>query len=166
MDKLLEPNLNIMFWTVITFLLLLIALAKWGWKPIIHALDARINKIKADLDHAEKNRIHSDKIIGEQKELLAQARSDAEAIIAKAKQEASRSKEELLEQARKEAQEVANRAKVEVENAKVKALDELKSEVGKISVEIASKIINKSLTVKDHEEFVMASLREYQNLKG
>jgi len=67
MEVLLIPTPNIMFWTFVTFGLLVIALGKWGWKPIIHALDARITKIRSDLDHAEKNRAQSDKLIEEQK---------------------------------------------------------------------------------------------------
>jgi F-type H+-transporting ATPase subunit b len=166
MQDLLIPTTNIMFWTWITFGLLVLALGKWGWKPIIQALDTRINKIKSDLEHAENNRVHSDKLIAEQKEILSQARSEAEKILNKAKQEAAGAKEEVLDAARKEAQEVAKRATAEIENAKNRALEELKGEVGQLSVDIAGKIIKKSLSAKDHEDLVMTSLKEYQNLKG
>jgi len=166
MDNLLSLNTNIMFWTWVTFLVLIVVLGKFGWKPIINALDARISKIKEDIDHAEKNRVSSEKLIADQKELISKAHSQSEEILAKAKKEATDAKNEIVEKARNEAQDIADKAKEEVNLAKSRALDELKSEVGKISVDIAGKIISKSLTAKDHDKLISDSLSQYQNSKG
>ena len=163
MEKLNVKADSLMFWTVITFGVLLAILSKYGWGPIINALDGRMEKIKADIDHAEKSRLESEEILVQQKELLGRARSEAQGIIEKARADGVQMKDEIVSKARQEANAATEKARREVEGAKEKAIEELKNEVGQISLDIASKVINKTLKPADHQELIAKALSEYQN---
>ncbi len=155
---------GIIFWTLITFGLLVLIIGKYAWKPIINALDARRERIKEDIKNAKDNKDQAQKILEEQKKLLEESRKEAENIIVNARSEAIIVKKEELDKVNLQAKDIIDKAKKEVETAKNKALDELKKEIAIISLDIASKIINKSLSYKDHEELINRSLDQYQNL--
>ncbi len=162
--SLLKLSGSLMVWTFIAFGVLVFVLGKFGWAPIIKALDNRRNKIKEDMEAAEANRKKSEEILAQQKEQLSKARSEADQFIAKAKTEAEEVKAEIEKKANAEAANIIDKAKEAVEIAKTKALEDIKSEIGNISVDIASKLIGKALSAKDHEELILNSLKQYQNL--
>jgi len=154
---------NIVFWTLVTFGVLIVVLGKFGWKPIVEALDNRINKIKGDIDHAEKAKAEAEKVLAEQKAILGESRAKSDEIISKAKVEGTEVKDEIVSKAHKEAHNIIDKAKTEAELAKSQAIDELKNEVSLISLDIAGKVIGKTLSLKDHEDFIMKSLRQYES---
>ncbi len=150
-------------WNVITFALLVFVLGKFGWKPIIHSLDARMAKIKGDIDLAKRNRQESDQILAEQKKLLSDARSDAGEIVSKAKTDGNAMKDEIIEKARKEAQGIVQKAVDEAESAKSRVMDDLKNEMGLLSLQIAGQVIGKTLSPKDHKDLVIEALSQYKS---
>ncbi len=154
---------DVSVWNLITFGVLVIVLGKYGWKPIIHSLDARITKIKEDIDLAKRNRQEADKILADQKKLLSDARSEAANIVSKAKTDGTARKNEIVEKARKEAQDIIQKAMDEAENAKSRVMDDLRNEMGLLSLQIAGQVIGKTLSPKDHEDLVLKALSQYRS---
>ncbi len=154
---------NVFFWTLVTFGILVYILGKYGWKPIINALDNRIESIKNDIAFAEREKERATKIVYEQKEVLSKARNEAQGIISHAKKEADVMKDEILSKARIEAKNVVEKARQDIESSKTSAIEELKNEMGKLSLDIASKVIEKSLDPKDHQELISKALSQYQH---
>src|SRR4030043_1837074 len=79
--SLVDINPGLIFWTVITFLLLMLILKKIAWKPILAALDQRENAIKESLEKAEKAKDEAQRILYENQANLAKAEEESKKII-------------------------------------------------------------------------------------
>jgi len=150
---------NIVFWNLLTFGVLVIILGKYGWKPIMKALDSRREKLKAELDHAEAKHQEAERLLANQKTIISEARNEADQIVAKARLEAEHLRDAYLKEAHHVGDGIIDKAKQEATNAHIQAFDELKSELADISIGIASKIIGKTLSAKDHEDIILQSLK-------
>lgn len=159
-EGLLKVDPGLLLWTVITFVVLLLLLWKTAWKPIVEALDARAEKIRGDIDQADKSRQEAEKVLAEHKELMANAKDESAKIIAQGREEAEKVKAEIMEKAQGEAKDLAERAKKEIVMAKDSALNELKTEIVSISTDIASKIIDKNLKPEDQNALVEEALNK------
>ncbi|HNW28769.1 MAG TPA: F0F1 ATP synthase subunit B [Spirochaetota bacterium] len=149
-----------MLWTIITFIVLVLIMWKAAWRPIVDALDARAEKIRFDIDNAERTRQEAEKLLSQHKAMMDNARNEASQIIAKGREEAEKMKAEIVEKATTESRTIAERAKKEIDLAKDKALLDIKTEVVLLSTEIASKIINKNIKPEDQKALVEEALNK------
>lgn len=156
----LQINTGLIFWTLVTFVLLLIVLYLTAWKPIIRALDSRADKIQGDIDQANQDREEAEKLLAARKAELDEQLSKAQEIIAEGKKDAEALKEDIVARANSEAEDIKDRTKREIELAKQKALSEIQNTVLDLSVSIAGKIIDKELDAQTHKALVEKSLAE------
>ena len=84
-EGLLKVDPGLLLWTIITFVVLLLILWKAAWKPIVEALDSRAEKVRGDIDNAEKARQEAEKILEEHRQLMNNAKAEAGEIISKGK---------------------------------------------------------------------------------
>lgn len=159
-EGLLRVDPGLMLWTIITFIVLLLILWKAAWRPIVDALDARAEKIRFEIDNAERTRQEADKLLTQHKVMMDNARNEASQIITKGREEAEKIKNEIVEKAATESRTIADRAKKEIDLAKDKALADIKNEVVLLSTEIASKIINKNIKPDDQKALVEEALNK------
>ena len=159
-EGLLKVDPGLLLWTIITFLVLLLILWKAAWKPIVEALDARAEKIRGDIENADKSRQEAQKLLEEHKALMADAKEESGRIIAQGREEAERVKNSIIEKASKEAQELSERVRKEIEQAKNSALEEIKTEIVVLSTDIASKIIERNLKPEDQSALVKEALNK------
>ncbi len=159
-EGLLRVDPGLLLWTIITFLVLVLILWKAAWRPIVDALDARAEKVRFEIDNAERSRQEAEKLLAQHKEMMDNARNEAAQIISKGREEAERMKNDIVEKANSESRVIAERAKKEIELAKDKALADIKTEIVLLSTEIASKIVNKSIKPEDQKSLVEETLKE------
>lgn len=164
-EGLLKVDPGLFLWTVITFVVLLLILWKAAWKPIVEALDSRAEKVRSDIENAEKMRIDAEKQLAEHRDMMEKAHSEVSQIIADGKADAERVKNEIIEKANQEAQELTERVRKDIERAKDKALEEVKTEVVNLSTEIASKIIEKNLNPEDQKGYVEEALSKIRTVQ-
>ena len=164
-EGLLRIDPGLLLWTIITFFVLVIVLWKAAWKPIVGALDARAEKIRNDIDSADKSRQSAEKILAEHTAMMAGANDDAFKILSDAKIEAEKIKAEIIEKANQEYIVIIEKAKSEIDKAKEAALGEIKKEFVVISTEIASKIIKKNIDVNDQKALVEEALKKFELVK-
>ena len=145
-----EPGLAI--WTIITFLILLAALWWKVWPRILSALEEREEKIKTALSDAEKAQQEAEKKIEETKEMLNKARKEAQKIVKQGADRAEIVRDELIEKASEEAKSIVEKTKKDLERERDKAVSELKERAVDLSVAIAAKIINSSLTSEQQSD--------------
>lgn len=141
-------------WTLVTFLILLALLAKFAFKPIAQALDSRGQKIKQSIDDAEKSRADAKKLMEDYQKQIAEARTEAGKVIEEARQLGERVRKEVVEKANAEASAVAQRAQEEIVRQKEKGIQELKDTVAALSVQIASKVIEKEVNEATHRQLI------------
>ena len=159
-EGLLRVDPGLLLWTIITFVVMMLILWKAAWRPIVDALDARAEKVRFEIDNAERTRQEAEKLLTQHKAMMDNARNEASQIIAKGREEAEKMKNEIVEKANTESRTIAERAKKEIELAKDKALADIKTEVVLLSTEIASKIISKNIKPEDQKALVEEALNK------
>lgn len=130
---------------IINFLILVAILAKVAYKPIMEALAAREAKIAGDLAAAEKARTETDELKAQYQQQLAAARTEAQAIVEKARKLAEQTKEDILQEARAENARLLAAAQDEIRRERELALAQLRTEVVTLSLAAAGKIIGRNM---------------------
>ncbi len=138
-----EPGLAI--WTVVTFVLLVVVLRLVAWKPILHAVEEREKKIAGDIDGAKQDRSEAERLLAEQKALLADARKEAAEAVRKALADAETARQEMVAKSRKEAEDLLVRARQQLAEDKAKAQAELKGLVVDLAIDVAAKALGDHL---------------------
>lgn len=142
---LLDVNPGLIFWTLITFILLLFVLKKFAWKPILNALSERENLIKESLEKAEIAKNEAEKLIEENKANLDKAEEEAQKIIAQSREYAEKLKAQMLWESSVEAKKKIDEAMIEIERKNQEAFNQMKDQIASIAVEAAEKIIRENL---------------------
>ncbi|WP_271855362.1 F0F1 ATP synthase subunit B [Patiriisocius marinus] len=162
MEKLInEFSFGLFFWQLLMFVLLVILLRKFAWKPILSAIEGREEGIKDALDAAEKAKLEMANLNADNERLLQEARAERETMM----KEAREIKAKMIADAKEEAQAEANKtianAQAAIESEKKAAVAELKSTVATLSVDIAEKMVKSELSNKDKQlELVNSMLND------
>jgi F-type H+-transporting ATPase subunit b len=157
---LITPNIGLMVWTFVVFGISLYILAKAVFPRIRDALDERHAGIDKSIDDAERMRAEADQILVEYRERLAEARTQAEEIIQRARQTADSHEHEAKERGRELLAEAAKRAERDIEAATERALGDLRREVADLTVMATEKVTRKALAEADQRRLVEEALGE------
>ena len=153
-----EPGL--MIWTVITFAVLLLALRKIAWGPLLAALDEREKKIADALNQAEKSRLESASAAAETQRKIAEAVQHAQEIVQRAREEADQSRQQMLAEARSESQRVVDQGLQRLEAEQRAALNEIRRTTADLAIQAAGRLIQSSMTAEQQREVVERFLNE------
>ena len=144
----------------INFLLLLLILKKFLYKPILKVLADRKKKIEEGLSYSDKTKSEFEKSEKKRDEILVRARSDGKTIIEEAKRAAKKREEELLEKAQREAQEIIAKGKREIEAMKEDLAKDLRREAVMIAEKIVEKVIKEALTENTQKALIDRKIKE------
>jgi F-type H+-transporting ATPase subunit b len=158
--SLLSPNPGLIFWTAVTFVIVLLILKKVAWGPIISALDEREKGIQSSIDRAHKAKEEAEAILRKNRETLARADAEADRIIREGKEYADRLRSDISDKAQAEAKKMISSAKEEIEQEKRRALDVLRNEVADLAVRGAEKIIRNSLDADLQKKIVDSMIQD------
>ncbi len=161
--SLIDVNPGLIFWTVITFLVLLFVLKKIAWKPILTALDQREAAIKESLEKAEKAKEEAQKVLDQNQSNLAQAEEEAKKIVNQSRDYAEKMKEQILSESREEAKKIIADATAEIDRKRDAAFDELKSYIAEIAVQAAEKLLKEKLDPASNKKIVDKYIEEIRN---
>jgi F-type H+-transporting ATPase subunit b len=156
--ELMTPSGGTIFWTAVTFVLLLLILRQIAWNPIMQMLEERERKIDDSLAAAEKIKSMSESMIAEQGTIILEARQIAKETVDKATQVAENVRADILKKAEKDAQALVEKTKKDIEASKEKAILEVQQLVVDLSMNATKQIIGKSLDRSDHERLIKDSL--------
>ncbi len=145
---------GLQIWTLVSFVVLLVLLSKFAFKPIAQALDRRGESIKKSIEEAEKQRADAKKLMDDYQKQLADARNEAGKIIEEARQLGERVRKEVVDKSNAEASAAVQRAQEEIQRQKEKGIQEMKDTVAALSVQIASRVIEKELNEATHRQLV------------
>jgi len=157
---LLTPNPGLIFWTAVTFVIVLVILKKIAWGPIVSMLEEREKGIQSAIDRAHTAKEEAESILKKNKDMLAKADAEADKIIREGKEYADKVRTELTEKAQAESQKMIAAAKEEIEQEKRRALDVLRNEVADMAVKGAEKIIRTSLDADKQKAVVNDMINE------
>ncbi|MBK8807371.1 MAG: F0F1 ATP synthase subunit B [Bacteroidales bacterium] len=161
--ELVTPGIGLLFWTTLSFIILLLLLGKFAWKPIIGAINDRNKSIEDALLASEKTKEEMALLKSDNEKILAEARKERDNLL----KDARDMKDQLIAEAKTRATEEAAKllasAKMNIENEKNAAITEIKKKVAELSIEIAEKLLVKELTdKKTSDDLINKSL---ENLK-
>lgn len=151
---LFDLNLGVSFWTIVIFLLLLWALAKFAFPAILGYAQAREDRIREMMEAAQRDREEAGRLLEEQKRQLASTRDEASQIIAEAKQAAESVRQEVVEKAHEEHQEMLARARSEIEREREKAIDALRAEAVDLALAASAKLLGQKVQGDTDRQFV------------
>ncbi len=161
--ELVTPEIGLVFWTTVSFLILFILLAKFAWKPIMGAIDERERFIEDALLKAEAAKEEMSRLTNENDALLKQARVERDAILHEAKKVKDQIIGEAKEAAQTEGARMIELARIEINSQKAIAMADVKNQVAKLSLEIAEKVLNKQFEDQQkQDELVSQLLKEVQ----
>ncbi|HEY4149426.1 MAG TPA: F0F1 ATP synthase subunit B [Chitinophagaceae bacterium] len=150
--NLLIPDLGLIIWNLLAFLVVFYILAKFAWKPILKSLKERETGIADALATAEKVKLEMTQLKSENEALLAKAREERAQMLKEAKD----TKEKIISDAKEAAKTEANRilidAQASIEQQKNAALTEVKNQVGILVIEVAEKVLRRELANKSEQE--------------
>ena len=156
----LDPGLYI--WTIVIFLVLLGLLAKFAWRPLLDALDRRQESIRRSLDDAAKAKQELERLQTESQRILAEARREAESIVARTRDDANRLRDEMRQKAQAEAANIVKNAQKQIELETNRALQQIRHEAVDLSVAIAAKLLQRNVSKQDNERLIEETFRQLE----
>ena len=163
MDLIL-PDYGLLFWTGLVFCLLLFLLAKFAWKPILNAVNAREQKIHEALELADKTRAEMLMLQAENEKILKEARAERDAIMNDAKETALGMVEAAKNKAKEEANKIVESAKAIIASEKSAAIRDLKNQLAGFSIDIAEKIVRSELSTDSKQKALAEKLADDINM--
>lgn len=162
--SLIEPAIGLIFWTTITFILLLVLLGKFAWKPILTAIKTREKGIEDALASAESALKDMRELKSNNEKILVEARAERDNLL----KEARDTKEAIIAEAKAKSQAEADRimasTREQITNEKNAAVAELKNQVATLSIEIAEKILRSELSSDEKQKALVNNLMKDVNL--
>src|SRR5450631_713529 len=155
---LLTPQLGLLVWNILAFLILFLILKKFAWKPILKSLKERETGIADSLATAEKVRAEMAQLKNENEALLAKAREERALLLKEARDTKDKIINEAKEQAKLEAGKIITDARIAIEQQKMAAITEVKNQIGNLVVEVSEKILRRQLENKSEQESYIKQL--------
>ena len=143
-----------LFTMVIAFVILFLVLKNFAFGPIFGILQARQDKIRADLDDAEARRNEMVRLQKEYEQRLAQIEDEARDKIQAAVKEAQAARDELLQKAHGEAQTIVDRARQDIVREREIANAEMRDQIARLSAQVAGRLIKQTLDPTAHSRLV------------
>ncbi len=139
---------------LITFLILLYFLRKVAWDKLVGMMKQREDHIANEITAAEQSNVEAKALVEEQKALIKEARTEAQALVESAKKIAEDQKADIVRAAQEESARLKEAARKEIVQEKEQAVVALREQVASLSVLIASKVIEKELNEKDQQKLI------------
>ncbi len=149
---LLKPELGLIFWTLLAFLIVFFILAKYAWPSIISGLKAREQGIADAISSAEKIKAEMATLKSENEALLNKAREERGIMIKEAKETSDKMIADAKEKAKGEYERIVADAQSAINQQKNAALTEVKNQVGSLVIEVSEKILRRELADKSQQE--------------
>jgi F-type H+-transporting ATPase subunit b len=162
--SLIEPGIGLIFWTTITFILLLVLLGKYAWTPILTAIKTREEGIEKALASAESALNDMRELKSNNEKILAEARNERDALIKEARDAKDAIINEAKSKAQKDADRIMSAAREQIINEKNAAVTDLKNQVATLSIEIAEKILRSELSSDEKQKALVNNLMKDVNL--
>jgi F-type H+-transporting ATPase subunit b len=157
---LVSPDVGLMIWTLVVFVISMYILSKVAFPRIAAALDRRQRAIEESIDAAERTRTEAQRLLEEYRERLAAARQQADDIVARARKTGENNQAEALAEARRKREEMMAQTRRDIEQETRRAIQEIRAEVADLTVLATEKVTRKTLTEADQKRLVEEALSE------
>ena len=150
---------------IVAFVILLVILYFFAYKPVLKMLDERARKIKESIDEVQKVKDQASQTEEEFKKKMESASKEGQEVISKAMRTGEEARKRAQEEAKQEAQALVEKARVEIQRERSETIGELRQEFADLTIVAAEKVIGKSLDKETHRQIIDKVLDESANLK-
>ena len=155
---LLTPAGGLMFWTLVTFIVLFIILARLVFPKITAAVEAREKALEDAIEGAKRDREEAAQALAEQKRQIETARNEAQKIIVEGRQTGQQVRAHMIEETRQQQQQMLETARREIAQEKERAIAEMRREAIDLAIAGASKVIERNLDDQSNRKIVESFL--------
>jgi len=150
-------------WTIVLFALLVAVLGKFAWPPILRGLQDREQKIRGDLENAEKATRDATQTLKDYHAKLAATNEESRKLIAEAKGEADRVATQLKDKAQTDIDMMKQRAKQEITTAKEQAINDIYAQTAELATQVAGRILQREIRPEDQQQLIQDSLQQFRS---
>jgi len=138
-------NLGLSIWTIVVFLVLLWLLHRFAWGPILGAVESREKGIQGSIDEAQRLQAHAAALLEEHRKQLAEARQEAQQIVAQGREAGEQLRRQIEEKSRQEGEAMLERARREIQRERDDALDTLRKESVELALSATARLIGQKV---------------------
>jgi len=160
------PDPAELIWGAIAFLVVLAVLSKVAFPRLRATIQEREQKIQESLETADRTKAEASQQQDAYKQQLAEARAEANRIIEEARQQAEQVRKDITDKAQAEANQIVARAQEQIDAERSRTLQELQGTIADVSIELAEKVVGRSLDANAQREMVDAYIREVGGMSG
>ena len=166
MEKLIEEfSIGLIVWQTAIFMLLVLMLKKYAWRPILKAVNDREQGIKDALQSAELAKKEMESLKADNDKIMKQARIERDTLLKEARGIKNSIVSQAKDEAKAEAQKIIENANESIKNEKNAAVSEIKKQVATLSIDIAEKILKEKLSDDDKQMQIVEELLKDVKLK-
>jgi F-type H+-transporting ATPase subunit b len=151
---------SLLFWSVISFGILLFLLKRFALPGVLEMLEAREKKIKDSLDQAERFKLEAQQLLAQYEEKLKSVHDEGRAILEAARKQAQLQIEENERRVEHETQRMLAEAQSEIKRQQQQVLREVRRAAVDLTLLAAEKILSRSLTDADHRRLIDEAVQE------
>jgi len=153
-NPLISVTPGLMIWTIVCFLFTLWVLKRFAFGPIQKMIDERRDQIRQSIEAADAARDESRKLLEEHRQLIAQARGEAEAILAEARRTRDSMEQRMRDETEAERQRRLEETRKEIAAETARALEQIRSEVADLTLEAASRVVGRALDAERDRQLI------------
>jgi len=161
-----KEEVDLAIWSLITFVIFVAVLGKFAWGPMIAGLEKRESGVLQNIADAESLRIKAEKMLAAHAEKLDKVQDEIRELLAEARRDAEHTKNDIVTAAQKEADATRQRAIQEIERARDQALNDLFTHMTRCVEEATEQVVGRSLTGADHERLITEALNNVSSRKN
>lgn len=154
MENLLKPDVGLMFWTLVTFLTMVVILKKVAWGPLLKVLEDREESIRREVEGAKANREQMEKLKGDYERQLSEIEQRARALLQEAEHKGLATREAILKDTEYESRKLMDKTRQQLEAEKERLVVELRKEVGELSIQMTEKLLKQNVDRKVQDKFI------------
>ena len=159
--QLLTPDLGLLVWTLLAFLIVFFILKKFAWPAIIKGLNDREANITNSIATAERVKLEMAQLKSENEEYMAKAREERGVMLKEAKEIKVKIITDAKEQAKEVAAKIVADARATISHEKMLAITEMKNQIGSLVIEVSEKVLRRELANKtDQENFIKQAAQD------
>ena len=132
-------------WGLVWFVILLAVLWKFAFPAVNNMMHNRTERIRNNIDEAQKVRDEAEQILTDYQRQLADARNESNRIIEEARQAAEQLRHDMVRRADDEVAELRRRNAEDLQIAQERAIAQLQSQVRNLAIELAEKVVGQNL---------------------
>ena len=155
---LLSPSAGLMVWTLAIFIVLLVILSRFAFKPLTAAVAARERALQEAIEGAKRDREAAAQLLAEQRAQIEAARAEAQRFVAEGRAAGEQVRNQLIEQTRQQQDEMLARARREIDSERTRAIADLRREAVDLAIAGAGRVIERNLDDQGNRQLVESFL--------